>query len=1260
MSWVQLANGERRPPKRPATSPQQEDKRNSKRQSRNRRDISVDSDIDMSYVELALRVPSEVSREDAESETPAVDTSFVDLAGVRTGNPEDGIILMAFEGSHHGGGVKEGSKECLDGCIMGMETYEVEEERWLGSAVIEPGAKVAIVRVRIPENAEHDASSVALPPLQQDRRGRMSGLTWKDGSLIKRQEDRMLYATPPHFDYKMFEEEHVPSDKLVVKMFPNDPEGRTKWRDLHVEHELLGMLNHWTIETNVEENCGTGHSCSHCDFHNNLARELEIDLQDVGDELDNATGLFTGLQIWQAKHLDMDGELKKATTELRIGKDIFSEPGGREALNLYGHILQHLERMPADDIETWEYFHLGKNGTITRRNLTMTQCGILLEPGYFGAAPALLRYGKVFSTLGYLDSASFEELIEEGVDALYMLDDLEKEAAMAILGHAIDDLSRVPTHDIETWRHFHFADTKQLRKKLRMGKRLFDSQYFGGKEAAVEYGRVCGMLKSMDDQSVVEELAQGINPFHLLETEDQQIARAVFKDLLDEMSRLPSDDLETWKFFHLGNLSQFRKKMRTTDGLFDARYFGGTFAASEYSAVCEKLKDLDDGDIERQLLRGIDPCHPISAQSAEIEDAARAVILDILEKLPRVPRHDLETWKYHHIGQVRIGLLANTRRRLRIIGMEVFQPEYFGSFQARDYFQSLSTLLLGTQCTDGGLQDILARGVDPFFTFDLPEKSTALSMIEDILVKLPFPPLDDLETWEQFHLGKCGTICKPNNMDCRGYISTILQRPYYGGPAASRKYEGLYAFCQRLTPREIMDRLLRGQDVFRDLDRRGLAPTWREMFASVLEDLSVQPNHDLATWEMFQLRPGGPFDHPMCRTGLGDVCTGVCICEIPSSPFGTIEYHDYLFEPPFFGAEHARAKYGALFEEVGNEHIGRIQRRMLAGEDVLLDLSEAVRGPMKDLFSSKWARLPHPLENDLETWEKFHVDEDGIGTTKLEAQLATGKDPFAAPYFGGIKARLKWGYVKWERYMLDKNGNIREVQRLYDHGLNIFVPERLEFADSEHWDIPEWASESARCKYDALLPMVNSAGKKAGDDLETWEWFHLDKAGSGGTRIALMLANGQDPFTEKYFGGIEARAKWGHLKWERIWLDDDGSTVRAEWMLRRGIDIFHPADSGRFFGLSYDCQQWSQEAAARKHGSLLHKLERQPKHDLETWEWFNCPNGDTANIELRLQEGKWIFDGYHFGGVQARAKYGYLAPDRMKADWSDEELCMKV
>lgn len=52
-------------------------------------------------------------------------------------------------------------------------------------------------------------------------------------------------------------------------------------------------------------------------------------------------------------------------------------------------------------------------------------------------------------------------------------------------------------------------------------------------------------------------------------------------------------------------------------------------------------------------------------------------------------------------------------------------------------------------------------------------------------------------------------------------------------------------------------------------------------------------------------------------------------------------------------------------------------------------------------------------------------------------------------------------------------------------------------------------------------------------------------------------------------------------------------------------------------------------------------LDRIPSHDIETWEWFDVPGGESEKAESRIE--KEIFDPGYFGGVEARRKWGYLA-----------------
>ena len=85
-------------------------------------------------------------------------------------------------------------------------------------------------------------------------------------------------------------------------MFPEDPTGRTKYRDVQTELELLNMFSEWA-DFNLP---GPG---IRDDFHVGLCKELDIDLEDLEEQFDVIKRSLTSLQAWQKKYLDMDGDL---------------------------------------------------------------------------------------------------------------------------------------------------------------------------------------------------------------------------------------------------------------------------------------------------------------------------------------------------------------------------------------------------------------------------------------------------------------------------------------------------------------------------------------------------------------------------------------------------------------------------------------------------------------------------------------------------------------------------------------------------------------------------------------------------------------------------------------------------------------------------------------------------------------------------------------------------------------------------------------
>lgn len=228
--------------------------------------------------------------------------------------------------------------------------------------------------------------------------GRGSGMIGNIGRPVLRKEDGRPFAEPPHFDYGLFQKKHVPSDKMIIEMFPNDAERRTRYRDAHTENDLLAMFHEWSSKTHKE---GTGacplEQCTVCRFHEGLVAELEIVFHDVSEEYGVIQTSLSDLQTRQKTYLDMDGELESAQQQLDAPIDIFVGRGGSEALRKYG---TYFERLLKDDLCIWESNHLANNGTIPLSDKDLSKdLFYLFEPPYLGWDQAREKHWDLFVAL---------------------------------------------------------------------------------------------------------------------------------------------------------------------------------------------------------------------------------------------------------------------------------------------------------------------------------------------------------------------------------------------------------------------------------------------------------------------------------------------------------------------------------------------------------------------------------------------------------------------------------------------------------------------------------------------------------------------------------------------------------------------------------------------------------------------------------------------------------------------------------------------
>ncbi len=105
-------------------------------------------------------------------------------------------------------------------------------------------------------------------------------------------------------------------------------------------------------------------------------------------------------------------------------------------------------------------------------------------------------------------------------------------------------------------------------------------------------------------------------------------------------------------------------------------------------------------------------------------------------------------------------------------------------------------------------------------------------------------------------------------------------------------------------------------------------------------------------------------------------------------------------------------------------------------------------------------------------------------------------------------------------------------------------------------------------------------------------------------------------------------------RWERLYLDNDGSTKITEEKVKKGWNVFRDPKT--------DTVLWN-EAIETKYGYLLKGLPRKPTNDLETWKFnYLDDDGGTIKAQERLRNNQVQFGKHLYGGEEARSEYESL------------------
>lgn len=438
-------------------------------------------------------------------------------------------------------------------------------------------------------------------------------------------------------------------------------------------------------------------------------------------------------------------------------------------------------------------------------------------------------------------------------------------------------------------------------------------------------------------------------------------------------------------------------------------------------------------------------------------------------------------------------------------------------------------------------------------------------------------------------------------------------------------------------------RLKRGEDPFTNYLGGPHARYKYGYLLSDRENLPWPPAHDLDTWEYYQL-----CSDKTCTTKVEELIWKY-FNERDLGVYQALAHDEKdasnpsIFTKAYFGGEEARKKWGYLAE------LGSWEWRHLDNDGGTLRIRKSLEDGRANVFTRTggdlarakytplFAELLRDARHDLDTWRRFQLDADGVHTTKIEqkirAKMDSGegcRDFFSDNYYGGEQAREAYGYLCWEAETLDESGGTTEVEDRLSGGEDVFQG---------------WEGESALPKYRHLL---NKLPHLPLHNLETWEAYNLDTDG-GTTNIAKWLEKGTKLFEPTYYGGIQARRKYGWMYWACENLSTKGfrsacksgklnssDSKQLEKRLLAGEDIFH---------------SWHGASAKVKFGCLLDALSRLPRHDLETWEWFHVPGDSTEKAEAELKAYKDIFDPNYYGGVEARKKWGHLAAGFVQGNW---------
>ena len=363
-------------------------------------------------------------------------------------------------------------------------------------------------------------------------------------------EERPI-AEPPIFDYEKFEDEKVPSDKKLKKMFgdgPGNVEKRTMHRDLETEVELLKTQHDWLLELQDEaiksemndvilvhdlanetgkeslaQPSGVMKYYEHSTegaptyargrtpqitteilaklrqrrrFYFDFISDIRIDLNQVTREQDHFRAGLDALTMWEHRHLDNDGNTTELELATQSGRDVFTQSKAPDEARIkYAYLLEGCSVRPQHNIATWEALVLDEDGgTKNVQNLIRQNVNVFTSE-YYGGVEAASKYWKLCVWEAenlQSDGVTLDSRIESEISLTNRDIFGDVSEAKIKYSHFMNKYSRYPQHDIATWEHFWLAEVDGVRRVVweAAGQNIenaFSEKTYGGIVATKMY-----------------------------------------------------------------------------------------------------------------------------------------------------------------------------------------------------------------------------------------------------------------------------------------------------------------------------------------------------------------------------------------------------------------------------------------------------------------------------------------------------------------------------------------------------------------------------------------------------------------------------------------------------------------------------------------------------------------------------------------------------------------------------------------------------